>query len=310
MWASIAIVLCTMCNAAQMSSHKQRSTAFLAMKTSTSMKREMALMRDAEEIQINSDIDKVRKALETTLAEVGQLVENQPAHSTNLIQDAKKNISSAAPSQEKATAKVNASIANSTKSATINSSKAEVDKKAKVKAVLQAQQTILENLFKHLKGSIVNINASESSSKEVSEKQIKQLQEQLKEDEAKTAKNLTLSKYDHAALVNKTKSDKIELQFWTHERNLGHRMFHTNLKMHHNLMNRVESVIDVCKEAVTKGRVDQDLIKKIAAQALPKTFLEMQSTVDQSTQQYYSQVISADDWAAWMASGIKQLGRQ
>jgi len=289
----MAIVLCAMCNAAQM---KQRSTAFLAMTTGSSMKREMALMRK-EESQIYSDIDKVREALETTLAEVGQLVENQAARSTNFIQDAKNNISSAAPSKEKATEKVNASIANSTKSATSNSSK--------VKAVLQAQQTILENLFKHLKGSIVNISNKESSSNEVSEKQIKQLQEQLKADEANMAKNLTLSKYENAALVNKTKSDKAELQFWTHERNFGHQMFHANLKTQHDLMNRVESVIDVCKEAVTKGRVDQGLLKKIATQALPKAFLEMEKSVDQSTQQYYSEVIPADDWTAWMASKKK-----
>jgi hypothetical protein len=294
-----------MSNAARLSSRKQGSMAFLAMKTGTSMKREMALMRN-EERQIHSDIDEVRKALETTLAEVSQLVDDQPLRSTNFIQGAKTNISSADHSQEKATKTLNASVTNSTKSATSNSSKvAEVDKKTKVQAVLQAQGAILENLFKHLKGDIVNINEKESSSKEVSDKQIKHLQEQVKEDEAKMAQNLTLSKYDHAALVNKTKSDKIELQFWTHERNLGHQMFHTNLKMQHDLMNRVKSVIDVCKDAVTKGHVDQDLLKKIAAQAVPKAFLEMQSTVDQSAQQYYSQVIPAEDWAAWMASRKK-----
>jgi len=252
------------------------------MTAGSSMKREMALMRKEESL-IHSDIDKVRKALETTLAEVGKLVEDEPAHSTNFIQDPKKNISSAA--------------INSTKSATKNSSK--------VETVLQTQKTILENLFKHLKGGIASINAKESSSKKVSDKQITELEEKVKEDQAKMALNLTLSKYDHAALVNKTKSDKIELQFWTHERERGQNMFHMNLKMQHELMNRVESVIGVCKDAVTKGHVDQDLIKKIAAQALPKAFLEMQSTVDQSSQQYYSQVISAEDWAAWMASQKK-----
>jgi len=295
MRALLAIVLCTMCNAARMSSHKQRSTAFLAMTTGTSMKREMAMMRK-EQSQIYSDIDKVRKALEKTLAEVGQLVENQPAHSTGFMQGANKNLSSAAPSKVNATEKVKA---NSTKSVTSNSSK------AKVKSVLQAQQKILENLFKDLKGSIVENDDKESSSKQVSEKQIKHLQEQLKEDEAKMAQNLTLSKYDHAALVNKTRSDKLELQFWNHESNLGHEMFHTNLKIQHKLMNHLQSVLDACKDAVTKGSVDQDLVKRIAAQALPKAFLEMRKTVDQSAQQYYSQVISADDWAAWMASQKK-----
>merc|ERR1719159_2371910 len=100
-----------------------------------------------EERQIHSDIDKVRKALETTLAEVGKLVENHPARSTNLIQDPKKNISSAAINSTKAPKKnISSAAINSTMATTSNSSK------AKVEAVLQAQGTILEDLLKHLKG--------------------------------------------------------------------------------------------------------------------------------------------------------------
>lgn len=338
------------------------------------MRRELALLHK-QESQISSDIEHVKKSLDTVLVAIGQLVELKPG--TTSTQEAKKTISSSASSEEKATGKrssprayhevakdllkkledgkevnsdevirsvrevanstnvsckkeatkkANSSITNSTKvsskqdaankvqTARSTTSKASnavaaISKKAKVQAVVQAQQSVLENLFQHLKGNIVSLNKEESSSKEVSQKQITRLEERLKEEEAKMTKK-DLSKLEHEELINQTRTDKVELQFWTDERNLGHQMWHTNLKLQHGLMSRVRSVISACKEAVTKGHVDSQLIKQIQAQALPKAFLQMQSTVEQKTQQYYAHVVSVTDWTTWIAAQSKELKKE
>lgn len=302
MWASIVMILCTMCDAARMSLHKQRSAASMTMTTGSLMRMELALVHK-QESQIYSDIEKVKTSLETALVEISQLVEHPSANSTNTTHETKKTIVSKAHSE--ITQKVHAGISNSTAAtpATNKSSKvvAAVGKTAKVQAVIQAQQTILENLFQHLKGNIVNLNKEESSSKDESQKQIKRLEARLNEEETKLARK-DISKFEHEDLVNRTRTDKVELQFWTHERSLGHSMWHTNLKMQHGLMSRVKSVIDVCKEAVLKGRVDPGLIKKLQKQAVPTAFVQMRSAIEEKTQQYYTHVLSATDWATWMSN--------
>jgi len=252
-------------------------------------------MLQKRENEMYSDIEEVRKNLNMALLELGQLVEHQPANTTNSTLEHQtankiKNFTT------EATKKVNASGNNSTKVSPKdeNAKKvvAVVGKKAKVRAVVQAQQTILENLFKHLKSNIVNLNKEESSSKTEAAKQIKRLEARLKKDETELARK-DLSKFEHEELVNRTRTDKFELQYWNRDRSLGHQMWHTNLKMEHSLMNRVHTVISACKEAVAKGGVDPKLLKKLQGQALPKAFIEMQSTIKHKSQQYYAHVLTA-----------------
>jgi len=276
--------------------------------------------------QMEADIDHVAKVLEVAFVEFGHLVEEQPASATGCTNSASKeqatktvheNVTNPTAVPQKtanstavhpkgtSTEKVNASSTNKgvnqtaaqvVKAANSSTSVAAIGTKAHraahVRKVVNEQKSLLENLFKHLKSNIVNLNKQENQAKQVAQKSIQRLQERLKKDKAELQKP-NLSKFEHDRLVNRTRTDTFELQYWTRDRSLGHSMFHTNLKMQHGLMSRVKSVIAACKEAAVKGRIDPAMVKKLKAQALPTAFVEMRSNLKHKAQQYYAHVLTA-----------------
>jgi len=324
--ALAAAFLCAMSDATRTLGKKERSTAFLsagvsvkAQQTSQVSRKELGMLQKTES-QMSSDINQVQEVLRVALMDLGHYVQNEPANTTK---HSNPTVSSSDETSKKVTSspkeltskKVNVSVNNSSripsteKSAKKDDSAKPVMNKSshvaaasdlkvkKVKQVAQKQEAILETLFKHLKSNIVNLNKQESSAKEVAAKSIQRLQARLKADKAELQKK-GLSAFEHERLVNRTRTDTFELQYWTRDRSLGHQMFHTNLKLQHGLMSRVHEVIAACKEAASKGRVDPEVMKKLHTQALPKAFVEMQSTLKHKAQQYYAHVLTA----RWMVA--------
>lgn len=166
-----------------------------------------------------------------------------------------------------------------------------INKKAHVKKIAQAQQTILQNLFKHLKANIVNLNKEENKGKQEAQTEVQQLQARLKRDKEQLNKT-GLSKFDRERLVNRTRMDTFELQYWTRDRSLEHSMFHTNLKMQHALMSRVKTVISACKEAAAKGRVTPMMMRKLRSQAMPNAFMQMRWGLKHKAEQYHAHVLT------------------
>lgn len=245
---------------------------------------------------MNAEIDEVQSTLDLALVDLGNLVEKQTANTTNSSNTTEQmhagsSNSSQVPSKKEAI-KTETQPGKPALNKTSNAVAAVGTKAQRVRKVVQTQQTILEKLFKHLKSNIVNLNKEENSAKQISEKAVQKLQARLKSDKAELNKT-GLSKFEHDRLVNRTRTDTFELQYWTRDRSLGHSMFHTNLKMQHGLMSRVHSVIAACKDVALKGHVDPEMMKMLRAQALPKAFIQMRSSLKHKAQQYYAHVLTA-----------------
>lgn len=291
---------------------KLRSTTFLAADAlaATHTTTEVSLLQKTQK-EIYSDIDKVQKTVSFALVELQQWVRKEPVNMTNRNTTNSSKVDSkqhTVNSEEHATPKMstkNAPMKQNAPKAGVNTSSnfmapvgsTAQSKEKRVRAVAHEQQSILENLFKHLKGNIVNLNKQEQQSKDVAAKNIQRLQARLKADKAELNKT-GLSQFEHDRLVNRTRTDTFELQYWTRDRSLGHQMFHTNLKMEHGLMSRVHQVIAACKDAALKGHMDPEMMKKLKSEAIPKAFVQMKSTLEHRAQQYYAHVLTA----RWMAA--------
>jgi hypothetical protein len=295
---------------------KLRSTAFLAADASAEAQTstQLSLLQRTQK-EMYSDIDEVQKSLKLTLVELQQWVHKEPVNTTNRAivhpkhrtaysqkfrgnntNSSKVDSKRIANSEEHTPTMMSPKTAPMKQNVAPAGSKPE-SKEARVLEVAHTQQGILESLFKHLKSNIVNLNKQEEKSKDVAAKSIQRLQARLKADKAELQKR-GLSQFEHDRLVNRTRTDTFELQYWTRDRSLGHQMFHTNLKMEHGLMSRVHQVIAACKDAAVKGHMDPELMKKLKAQAVPNAFVQMKSTLEHRAQQYYAHVLTA----RWMAA--------
>eukprot|EP00746_Dinoflagellata_sp_MGD_P163807 gnl/MRDRNA2_/MRDRNA2_92042_c1_seq1.p1 gnl/MRDRNA2_/MRDRNA2_92042_c1~~gnl/MRDRNA2_/MRDRNA2_92042_c1_seq1.p1 ORF type:complete len:340 (+),score=76.80 gnl/MRDRNA2_/MRDRNA2_92042_c1_seq1:94-1113(+) len=306
-----------------------RSKAFLSTGVSADAQQkthtttQLSLLQQIQS-QLNSDINQVQRTLKVAVGELENWAQQEPAkesrmtngtaadpkHNAALVREVKGNSSKFgkvgtthhnATSNDHAAQKMNTTRMHNASKPDINVSSSFVahdsSRKARVRQVAQAQQTILENLFKHLKSNIVNLNKQEGSSKEVASKNIQRLQARMKADKAELQKK-GLSQFEHDRLVNRTRTDTFELQYWTRDRSLGHQMFHTNLKLEHGLMARVHEVIAACKDAASKGHMDPAMLKKLQGETVPKAFVEMRSNLKRQAQKYYAHVLTA----RWMAA--------
>lgn len=152
--------------------------------------------------------------------------------------------------------------------------------------VLKQEQSVLEDLMKHLKSNIATYNKEDSEGKKKSEEMVDKFEKKLKKDKEELAQK-GLSDFDHARLVNQTRMDEVDLKYWSRDRELQHNMFHANLKMAHGLMSHVKNVIAAYHEAFTKGHVDAGLLKKVEAEVVTKkAFLQMREDLKQNAEQY------------------------
>jgi hypothetical protein len=163
--------------------------------------------------------------------------------------------------------------------------------KAEINATLHSQQTLLQDLMKHLNNQIKNFNREDSESKEMAAKMKKRFEEKLKKDEA--ALNKTgLRDFEHARLVNATRMDKQDLAYWSRDGELRHTMVHANLQMSTNLLTSVKNVLDVYNQAVKKGGVDSGLLKKVQVAALTTSFVQLRKDLQKHMQTYKAQLHS------------------
>jgi len=327
--ALVAVFLCSMSSASRTSLDKKRSRAFLAASSSeghlssrVGMEGSMELGRLQKQTnQMYSDINEVQKSLEMALLQLGQWVEHQLGNASNStkvhpteeaqkkVHDSSTNSTNVPPKAEankeahaistnstKATPKVeaNTKVVQPAKTAANKAPKvvAAVGTKHHVSKAVKSEETVLEKLFKHLKSNIANFNKDEVNSKQVALRQIQRYTTQIKKEKAELQQK-GISKFTHELLVNRTRTDTFELQYWSRDRSLGHQMFHSNLKMTHGLMSRVQTVISACKDAIAKGHVDKALWKKVQEQALPHEFIQMRANVKHRAQQYYAHVFTA-----------------
>jgi len=150
-----------------------------------------------------------------------------------------------------------------------------------VSTKLKAQQLKLGDLLKHLKSNIAEFNKRESDQKKDSQVYAEKLKKRLEEDHRRL-KDPNLSAFDHALLVNRTRTEESELKFWTRGRELQHDMFHSNLKLTHGLMSRVKTVIEAYKQVLTHGKLDSKLEKVLheTSSSMPKAFIQQEHKLE------------------------------
>mmetsp|Transcript_96532 Transcript_96532/g.259563 ORF Transcript_96532/g.259563 Transcript_96532/m.259563 type:complete len:194 (+) Transcript_96532:1-582(+) len=136
---------------------------------------------------------------------------------------------------------------------------------------LMVQHDALKNMLAHLKSSIKNMNKQEAEGKVNAKKQIEKLQQRLVSEQQKL-KQSGLSDFDHELLVNRTRTDEKELEYWTRSRDLQHGMFHSSLKMTHGLMSKANAVIEAYNTVLATGKLSPELAKQLEAVStqLPK----------------------------------------
>lgn len=157
--------------------------------------------------------------------------------------------------------------------------------KKNLTAVLSKEQDVLQGLFAHLKKNIKHFNEEETKGKKDNARRVKELQAKLKRDQEQL-KSGKLSKFMHEALVNRTRLEEHELQYWSRGREIEHSMFHSNLKMSHGLMQRVKTVMEAYTQALSKGAVDPKVLKEMSAAAIPRAFVQLREKLGKVAKQH------------------------
>lgn len=271
--------------------------SMMAHQTTHSKIRELVMLQ-SETRKMDSDITNVQSKLHSALVSLRQFLDSTPLPppATNHHKNASSvNHTESGLQTEKAAvffpamAAVNKSLklAKQAKASKVTKAKAVVGAKARI----QQEASVLDKLFKHLKSNIVKLNSEERSGKKTSEEAIQRLQARLKKDKA-ALQNKGLSAFEHELLVNRTKTEEFEINYWSRDRSLGHSKFHDNLKITHGLMSRVRDILAAYKQAASKGHVDKSLMKKVEAQSEPKVFIQMREDLEASAQAYYSHVLA------------------
>jgi len=148
------------------------------------------------------------------------------------------------------------------------------------KEKLQNELSNLKNLFSHIKGRIGALNKNEKEGVDVDAKMIKEQEQIIKTAESQL--NWTnISASQREMRVNRTRSAKVELKYWQKHRELSHGSFHSNLKMSHGLMDKLQSTMKIFHQALegkTINKMDLEKIKR----GLPSAkamFLEVASLI-------------------------------
>jgi len=233
--------------------------------------------------QLVSFIDQVEDGLGPALLQLESLAEN--ASKTPNATTTKANVTKAATVAAKKTETKAAPIAlNATKAPPVTNLKKLAP--AEFKKAVKEEQDVLNDLFKHLKVNIANFNKQETHDKDKTVEIRKRLEARLAKDKATLAMK-NISDFERERLVNSTRMEAHELEYWTRDRDLQHHMFHSNLKMTHGLMSRVKTVMEAYKEAFTKGKINPDLLKKVHDMGPTKAaFLEMRNDVKERAHLY------------------------
>jgi len=275
--AFVAVALASLSSAKRVSLRKPHHEAFLVTGASggahendrAGINEELTLV-ESETRQLDSNIVDAALILQKSLSLFQSLAEGVP----------KANHSTTERNSTGKVAKTAAAKPNATANAPVKKQLVQ-----NVTFTLKQEQSVLEDLMKHLKSNIATYNKEDSEGKKKSEEMVDRFQKKLKKDKA--ALNQTgLSDFDHARLVNQTRMDELDLKYWSRDRELQHNMFHANLKMAHGLMSHVKNVIAAYKEAFTKGHVDATLLKKVQNEVVPKAFVQMREDLKQHAEQY------------------------
>merc|ERR1712194_945729 len=131
-------------------------------------------------------------------------------------------------------------------------------------SALLSQHDALQNLLSHLKKNIVNINKEETYQKDDRASTVERLQQRL-DDDHKVLNSSTTSAFDRERYVNRTKIDEHELEFYKRDRQLQHGMFHSNLKLNHGLISRVNDVLKAYSDVMSHGRLTPEARKQLEA---------------------------------------------
>jgi len=250
--------------------------------------------------QLVSFISQVQNGLDTALLEFESLAEPKANATKNATKTApvvaKKaenktvkaeakpaDVKKAAPAANKTEPK----LANATKAAkaapVVNLKKLSGDE---FKKAVKDEQNVLQDLFKHLKVNIASFNKQEGHDKDKTEVIRQKLEARLKKDKATLAMK-NISDFERERLTNATRMEAHELEYWNRDRDLQHHMFHSNLKMTHGLMSRVKTVMEAYKEAMSKGAIGPDLMKKVHSMSpTAAAFLEMRKDVKERAHLY------------------------
>lgn len=276
--------------------HHARSISLIEMQSRTFTKRQrMEVRREATRFESEvSAMDTTVRVVAARLKEATELLhavaqapktEKAKDHpkATKPAEKTKETTKVSAPAKEVAKNSTGVAAASAEKKPVVHV--VDPDKQAKVdallkkhdkKAAMMAEKDILEGLFAHLKSSIKGLNTQEKKDKTENSAELKKIQARLLHDQARLKDpKAHLSAFEHAELVNRTRIEEHEVQYWSHGRELQHGMFHANLKLTHGLMQRVKSVMEAYQQAIQKGHVDPKMVKSLDAISLPKAFLQM-----------------------------------
>lgn len=144
-------------------------------------------------------------------------------------------------------------------------------------AQLLKEHEVLQKLYAHLKSNIAQLNKEEGHGKDDRQKAVERLQQRLAQ-ERQQLNGTNLTSFQRNLLVNRSRTDERELQYWQHSNALHHSMYHTSLKMTHGLMKRVNEVMQAYKEVIATGKLSPTVAKSLKAVAsnLPQALLQLQ----------------------------------
>lgn len=165
------------------------------------------------------------------------------------------------------------------------------------RAALEKEKSVLAGLMSKMKSNIMNFNKEEKKGKAEEDKMLEHIKERLAKGQAEL-KNPKLSAFEHAALVNQTTSEQLEVKYWTQGRDIQHSMFHSNLKMTHGLMSRVQTVIKAYQDALAHGKLDPKTLKDVKAISAQKSFIEMTESLRTEATDYITHIKKAAELLA------------
>jgi len=134
------------------------------------------------------------------------------------------------------------------------------------KGNLTAELDNLKAVYESLNKGIVRGNKHEHQGVEEDAKNIETVDARIKAGELEL-NSTNISAFRREMIVNRTRSDVVELKYWKQHRDSSHGVFHAHLKMAHGMMDRIKEVTEVYEAVLAGGKVDKNKLNQKLKQA-------------------------------------------
>lgn len=126
------------------------------------------------------------------------------------------------------------------------------------------QHETLKNLLSNLQSSINTIKGAEDSGKEEGERRTEIMMQRLSSERSRLQQH-NLTDMGREVVESRMKVDEKELEYWTHNREIQHGLFETNLKLAQGLTSKVNAMIEAYNSVMSTGTLNSTLAKQVKA---------------------------------------------